>query len=85
METTTTTINELKENNKRMCLSALRATKNCIKCVHYDKCESRIIDIDKDRARTILLNKKAELQEQIKKTDEDLKDLLSGGSIRVEE
>lgn len=67
-----------------MCLSALRATGNCIKCLSYDTCESRIIDIEKDRKRTIILNKKIELKNELLKADEDLKILLSGGSASVQ-
>lgn len=84
MKVKTITLNEMKKDNKRMCLSALRSTGNCIKCLSYDVCESRIIDIDKDRARTIILNKKKELKADIVKADEDLKALLNGGSASLE-
>lgn len=83
MEITEATIKELLKDNKRMCLSALRATNNCIKCKSYDICESRRIDIEKDRKRTIILNKKTELRAEIIKADEDLKILLDGGSESV--
>lgn len=81
---TTTTIKELWKDNKRICLSALRSTGNCIKCRYYDTCESRLIDIEKDRQRTIILNNKARLKAEILKADEDLKVLLNGGSESVE-
>ena len=84
MEIKTTTIKELSKDNKRMCLSALRSTDNCIKCMSYDTCESRKINLEKDRLRTIILNKKAELKAEILRTDEDLKALLSGGSESIE-
>lgn len=83
MEVGETSINEMKNNNKRMCLSALRVTGNCIKCRYYDNCESRIIDIDKDRKRTIILNNKARLKAEMLQADEDLKVLLSGGTETI--
>lgn len=36
------TIDEIKKDNPRLCLSPLRYTDKCYGCKHYFKCESRI-------------------------------------------
>lgn len=51
MKTTIVSINDLRKDNKRFCLSALRATKSCHKCHLYDTCESKIVNEEYDKLK----------------------------------
>jgi len=53
MKTTITTIQQLKENKPRFCLSAKRPLGLCWQCEQYPTCESKVCNpcYDKDRAQ----------------------------------
>jgi hypothetical protein len=62
-------IEELKKDNPRLCLSALRVFNRCEECPIYDKCESRKVNPELIKK----LERKEELKKQLKEIKEELK------------
>ena len=69
MKSTTINIKDLLKNNPRVCLSAKRSVNKCYDCIHYEKCESRIINKKyeiKVKRIKLLTSKINKLQNEIK-------------------
>jgi hypothetical protein len=67
-------IEDIRKDNPRLCLSALRYTGSCFKCPQFDTCDSRIVSqkaIDFQEK-----NKKiTELKSEIKRLQDELKEV----------
>jgi len=70
-------IEELKRDNPRLCLSPKRALNKCYLCSEYDKCESRRINPEKDKLIKELKAKKEEYKLKLIQIDEQLNEVLS--------
>ena len=55
------------EQNKRMCLSPIRATNRCIACKSYDVCESRRVNKKVHDKRNRILKKMNKAKKQLDK------------------
>jgi predicted ATP-dependent serine protease len=77
----TISIEELKKGNPRMCLLALRAFGRCFECGNYEKCDSKIVS----KKGQEYLQRKAELEEGIKKTQEELEKLKTDLNKEIEQ
>ncbi len=74
-------MNDLLAGNKQLCLSALRATDNCIKCSQYGTCKSRKRNKGFEKARKCAEKALQSAVGNIVKIMEDYA-LLDGASIR---
>ena len=64
-------IEDLKENNQRLCLSALRAFGKCFLCPYYENCESRIVNEEYEN----LMRKKRRLLDELKLLNNEIENM----------
>lgn len=84
LQTAMVSIQDIKKDNPRLCLSALRFTGSCYKCEKFEQyskmsdktsiCDSRIIS---EQGQQFIKNKEKvkQLQEQIKVVEQEIKEL----------
>jgi hypothetical protein len=64
----TVSIEEIKQGNPRLCLSALRVFNRCHECPQYANCESKIVNVEFEN----LTHTKKELTDDYKKKIETI-------------
>jgi len=64
-------IEDLKENNQRLCLSALRAFGKCFLCPYYENCESRVVNKEYEN----LMRKKRRLLNELKLLNNEIENM----------
>ena len=71
------TMEDLKKDNSRMCLSTLRATDRCIACKSYDSCESKRTNKVLHKKRARLLQGIGEAKKKVKNYEKELAELFA--------